>query len=214
MNQTESEQNNVEVSYDNVEGNFFDKYNSKNPIVQKIMQGFMDSLIDFVRKTGVKKIYEAGCGEGHLSLSLCKQGYAIRGSDIGEEAIAEAKKAAKELGCDVSFELKSIYDLDQTDSEDLIVCCEVLEHVDNPAKALESLASIAKEYVILSVPREPIWRFLNLVRLKYIFSLGNTPGHIQHWSTAGFIKLVSGYFDIVEVKKPLPWTMLLARVRK
>jgi 2-polyprenyl-3-methyl-5-hydroxy-6-metoxy-1,4-benzoquinol methylase len=214
MNQNTSEEKNIEVSYENVEGNYFDKYNSKNPVVQKIMQGFMDTLTELAKKTGVKKIYEAGCGEGHLSLTLCKSGYEIRGSDIGEEAVEEAKSAAKQLGCDVQFDLKSIYDLDKNDSEDLIICCEVLEHVDDPERALKSLASVAKEYIILSVPREPVWRFLNLIRMKYIFSLGNTPGHIQHWSSGGFVKLVSKHFDIVEVRKPLPWTMILARVRK
>jgi hypothetical protein len=68
--------------------------------------------------------------------------------------------------------------------------------------------------VVVSVPREPIWCGLNMVRGKYFSKLGNTPGHIQHWSSSDFVNLVSKYFDVVEVKKPLPWTMLLCRVKE
>jgi len=63
------------------------------------------------------------------------------------------------------------------------------------------------------VPREPIWRILNIARGKYIGDLGNTPGHVNHWSRRGFIDLLSRRFDVVEVRSPLPWTMALCRVR-
>jgi hypothetical protein len=59
------------------------------------------------------------------------------------------------------------------------------------------------------VPREPIWRLLNMMRGKYIGSLGNTPGHLQHWSTSEFRKFVAPVFNVVEVRTPLPWTILL-----
>ncbi|WP_207642472.1 hypothetical protein, partial [Desulfosporosinus sp. I2] len=68
-------------------------------------------------------------------------------------------------------------------------------------------------HIILSVPREPLWRILNLARGKYIPDLGNTPGHIQHWSKKSFLRLVNRYFDVLEVKSPLPWTMVLCRIR-
>src|SRR3546814_15329572 len=71
--------------------------------------------------------------------------------------------------------------------------------------------SILEKYLIISVPREPIWCALNIMRGKYLRSFGNTPGHIQHWSQKGFVRLISKYFDIVEIKKPFPWTMLLCR---
>ncbi len=43
---------------------------------------------------------------------------------------------------------------------------------------------------------------------------GNTPGHLQHWSRAGFLRLVADYFEVVEVRTPLPWTMALCRPRR
>jgi len=114
-----------------------------------------------------------------------------------------------------TFFVRSIYDLEQgRDSADLLVCCEVLEHVEDPASALAALQRAASNYVVLSVPREPIWRVLNMMRGKYWGQLGNTPGHLNHWSSRSFIRLVGQYFDIVEVRNPFPWTMLLCRVRR
>jgi 2-polyprenyl-3-methyl-5-hydroxy-6-metoxy-1,4-benzoquinol methylase len=113
------------------------------------------------------------------------------------------------------FESKSIYDLDATqDESDLVVCCEVLEHLENPEAGLEALQRITQQHLIVSVPMEPLWCMLNMARGKYLSQWGNTPGHIQHWSKHGFTELVSKYFDIVEISNPLPWTMLLCRPRK
>jgi hypothetical protein len=63
------------------------------------------------------------------------------------------------------------------------------------------------------VPREPLWRVLNLARGKYLADLGNTPGHVNHWSRGGFLDLLSRRFEIVEARTPLPWTMALCKVR-
>jgi hypothetical protein len=110
------------------------------------------------------------------------------------------------------FERRSIYELDAArDSADLVVCCEVLEHLDNPDGGLRALQRIASRSLIVSAPREPLWRLLNLARGKYVADWGNTPGHVQHWSKRDFVGLVSRYFQVVEIRSPLPWTMLLCR---
>ena len=86
-----------------------------------------------------------------------------------------------------------------------------MEHLQSPEEALKVLQKVVDGYIILSVPQEPIWCALNLLRGKYISSFGNTPGHIQHWSRKKFIELVAQYFDIVEIKTPFPWTMILCK---
>ena len=79
--------------------------------------------------------------------------------------------------------------------------------------ALATLASLARPWLIVSVPREPIWRALNLARLKYVADMGNTPGHLSHWSKRGFVELLDSRVDVIEVRSPLPWTMALCRAR-
>ena len=140
-----------------------------------------------------------------------KEGLSARGSDFSSQIIKIANANAKEQNLDMDlFEVRSVYDLTpENDGADLIICCEVLEHLEFPEQALHALQKVVSQRLILSVPREPIWCTLNLVRGKYIPKLGNTPGHIQHWSKRAFIQLVSKYFKVIEAKNPLPWTMLL-----
>ncbi|MFU2316330.1 class I SAM-dependent methyltransferase [Rahnella sp. PCH160] len=199
-----------------VVGNSFDKYASKNPVVRWMMNGFESSLSGLVAKASPKTIHEIGCGEGYWVIRWKLQGIEARGCDFSSKVIDMAIENANhsKISPDV-FKTRSIYDLSQdTDSADLIVCCEVLEHLEDPEAGLKALQKVASNYVILSVPREPLWRALNLARGKYIRDLGNTPGHLQHWSKRSFISLVGEYFDIIEIKTPLPWTMILCRPQK
>ena len=83
----------------------------------------------------------------------------------------------------------------------------------DPAGALDRLAELAQPWLIASVPREPLWRALNLFRFTYVSMLGNTPGHVNHWSKRGFARFLERRFEVVELRSPLPWTMALCRAR-
>jgi 2-polyprenyl-3-methyl-5-hydroxy-6-metoxy-1,4-benzoquinol methylase len=198
-----------------VVGNTYDKYGSRNPVVHKIMSGFSKSLSELVIKASPNTIHDVGCGEGFWVLEWIRQGKTARGTDFSSQVIELARSNAIKQGASPTlFEPRSIYDLNAPrDSADLVVCCEVLEHLDHPEDALSTLQTVIEKYLIVSVPREPVWRALNLARGKYIGRLGNTPGHIQHWSRDSFMQLISKYFQIVEVENPLPWTMLLCQPR-
>lgn len=198
-----------------VVGNTYDKYGSRNPIVKWIMKGFTSALTELVQESAPRSIHEIGCGEGYWVLSWAEQGFLARGSDFSSHVIDIARENSVQRGISAQiFRVGSIYDLNaDRDSADLIVCCEVLEHLEDPQEALRALKAVVSGHLIISVPREPIWRSLNLARGRYISALGNTPGHIQHWSTKHFIELVSPHFDIVAIRTPLPWTMLLCRPR-
>ncbi|NDL64127.1 class I SAM-dependent methyltransferase [Acerihabitans arboris] len=196
-------------------GNAYDKYGSRNPAVKWMMQRFESALSDFVSQVMPQSIHEIGCGEGYWVLRWNEQGLAARGCDFSQQVIEIAREnaLARELPPTL-FEIRSIYDLNsKRDGADLVVCCEVLEHLENPEAGLEALQRVECGHLILSVPREPLWRSLNLARGKYIADWGNTPGHLQHWSKKSFIRLVSKYFAVVDQKNPLPWTMLLCRPR-
>lgn len=199
-----------------VVGNAYDKYGSSNPIVKRLMKGFSDSLSSLVDKARPQTIHEIGCGEGYWVLDWQAQGIKARGSDFSKTVIEIARENAVTSGLEPSiFKSCSIYDIEPSiDTADLIICCEVLEHLEDPEAGLAALHRVASDYVIVSVPREPIWCLLNMVRGKYLTQFGNTPGHIQHWSKREFERFVRNYFDVVEVLSPLPWTMLLCRKRR
>jgi 2-polyprenyl-3-methyl-5-hydroxy-6-metoxy-1,4-benzoquinol methylase len=93
-----------------------------------------------------------------------------------------------------------------------VVCCEVLEHLDHPEKGMAELYRILKKdgVALVSVPHEPIWRVLNLARFKYVSDMGNTPGHLNHWTRSQFKDFAQKIgFTVVKDNSPFPWTMLL-----
>jgi 2-polyprenyl-3-methyl-5-hydroxy-6-metoxy-1,4-benzoquinol methylase len=192
----------------------FDKYGSRNPVVRYLMGGFYESLEALVSKSSARSIHEVGCGEGYWTTRWAARGLRARGSDFSEQVIALARQNARHSAGHPQFHVASIYDLTRPrDSAELVVCCEVLEHLDDPNGALEVLASIASPWLIVSVPREPIWSMMNMARGRYWSRLGNTPGHIQKWSRSEFLRLLSRSVEVVAVRTPLPWTMALCRAR-
>jgi 2-polyprenyl-3-methyl-5-hydroxy-6-metoxy-1,4-benzoquinol methylase len=195
-------------------GNVYDKYSTRNPVERRMVAGFLAQLEELVERTGAREAHEVGCGEGELALRLAARGLRVRGSDAFAEVIGEARRRAAAAGAEIDYETKPIQELDpESDGAELVFCCEVLEHLDAPAAALETLAALAQPWLIVSVPREPLWRVLNLARLKYVRDLGNTPGHLSHWSRGGFLRFLEPRLAVVEVRSPLPWTMALCRVR-
>lgn len=190
-----------------------EKYDSSNPIAQKMLDGFMNSITDLTQQipTAIYRITECGCGQGHVNRHLERlfQEAMIRGLDIDTPDVKIAIN--NKLRQNTQLYIKSIYDIDAEEQADLVVCCEVLEHLENPQLAIQKMAGLNADYYLFSVPREPLWRILNFLRGKYMKDWGNTPDHRNHWSTSGFINFVNQELEVVAVNKPLPWTMILAK---
>jgi len=133
----------------------------------------------------------------------------VLGTDFSSLVIAEARR--RQPG--VEFEVCSVYDCASLGRFDLVVACEVMEHLEHPDRALRAIQLAASGYVLATVPREPLWRVLNVLRGRYWGALGNTDGHLQHWSRGSFQRFLATQLDVVDVRSPLPWTQVLARPR-
>jgi 2-polyprenyl-3-methyl-5-hydroxy-6-metoxy-1,4-benzoquinol methylase len=196
-------------------GNVYDKYSTRNPVERRLVNGFLAQLEELVERTGAREAHEVGCGEGELALRLAARGLRVRGTDAFAEVIGEARRRAAAAGAEIEYETRAVQALEpERDAAELVLCCEVLEHLEDPVGAVEVLASLAEPWLIVSVPREPLWRALNLARLRYVRELGNTPGHLSHWSRRGFLRFLEPRLEVVAVRSPLPWTMALCRVRR
>ncbi len=202
------------VNPDEAGGNVYDKYASQNPVERRLVAGFMRTLDELVEKTGAATAHEVGCGEGEVSARLARAGIRVRGTDAFPDVIDEARRRADSEGLEIDYSAEPVQKLSpESDAAELVVCCEVLEHLEDPDGALEVMAGLARPWLLASVPREPLWRALNLARLSYVGDLGNTPGHLNHWSKRGFARFLETRFEVVDLRSPLPWTMALCRVR-
>jgi ubiquinone/menaquinone biosynthesis C-methylase UbiE len=198
-------------SVGNVVGNVYDKYHTRNPIARRLMRGFLDSVTTLTHSVRPSRVLEVGCGEGYLSDHLLRTVPSITQVEACDLSL---DRVPTQLQSRISFRVGSVYDLQYADrSFDLVVCCEVLEHLTDPDAAMQELARVAKGFVLLSTPREPIWRILNVARGKYWSSLGNTPGHIQHFSSHGLLALARAHLTVSEIRQPIPWTMILGTPR-
>ena len=191
------------------------KYTRTNAITRRLLAGFFGALGEAVGAAGaVGSALEVGCGEGVSTekiKAMLPPAALLHASDINRVRLA----AARERNPGVPIIEESIYNLSRPDrSYDLVFCLEVLEHLDDPDAALAEICRVSRRWVVTSVPREPIWRVLNLARLKYVWGLGNTPGHLNHWSKNGFARFVAKRLDVRKVLSPFPWTMIVGEVKR
>ena len=195
-----------------VTGNTYDKYGSANPVVRRLMARFERALDELWALASPRSVLDVGCGEGVLTERWARRTDGrVVGVDLDDPAL-RAEWAARRAP-NLSFAAMAAERLDFADGEfSLVAAIEVLEHVRDPSRTLAELARVALGgHLLLSVPREPLWRALNVARGAYVRQLGNTPGHLNHWSRRGFVELVARHATVLEVRSPLPWTVLLAR---
>lgn len=193
-------------------GNTFDKYGSTNPVVRRLMGGFHSALEELWEKAAPESILDIGCGEGVLTCEWAERlgGGRIVGIDLDDPKL-RAEWAKRERP-NLEYRVEEATNLSFADGEfDLVTAIEVLEHVPDPERTVSEMARVASRHVLVSVPREPVWRMVNVARGAYIRDLGNTPGHLNHWSKRSFIDLLGRHGTVSEVRSPFPWTMLLVR---
>lgn len=187
----------------------FIKHTSKNPIQKFLIKNFYSALISLAKPLSPKNILDAGCGEGFTINKLSKNniGKTIEGVEYEKDAIAFGKKLFPGL----KIKQGSIYDLPYKNGYfDLITCTEVLEHLEDPVKALQEMLRVTKKYLIISVPNEPLFMLSNFLRGKNISKFGNDPDHINHWTIFSFLNfLKKNGLKIKKVKLPFPWILVL-----
>ena len=197
-------------------GNYWDKYGSKNLIVGWITRKFIADwccLIRQIKEPG-DKVLDVGCGEGLLTDNIrrrCK--VHITGLEIDKAVLAKAKNTypgTKFIQGDI-MKLKGRYDI--------LMASEVLEHIGyiNNDLAYVDIAiqncKLTGRVCLFSVPWEPWFRVSNILRGKYLLRLGNTPGHLNHWTTKGLKAMLGRHFSHVQVCGSTLWNIAVCSDR-
>jgi SAM-dependent methyltransferase len=185
-----------------------EKYHVNNPVVAFLVRRFFARVGAVTDAVSPESVLDAGCGEGEL---LRRGVFGSAGTvslDRSREALAEIRthtKAARPV-CGSVLQLPFA-----SASFDVVVCLEVLEHLADPAAAVEELLRVARRAVVLSVPYEPYFRLGNLLRGKYLSGLGNHPEHIQHWNPRRFRAFLAPTGCEVRVEQAFPWIIACLR---
>ncbi len=188
------------------------KHKTSSSLQRKLLNIFTDTLVEEVRKLNPQSILDVGCGEGFTLERLRTEGIGkkLEGVDYLDRAVELGMKEHPEL----TLKQGSIFDLKYKDNSfDVVICSEVLEHIENPAEGLKELVRVSKKYCILSVPNEPFFMGGNFIRGKNLSRFGNDIEHINHWTFWQFKKFVGSELKINVVKYPVPWTLIVAEKR-
>lgn len=160
------------------------KHSRKDPISRWHVRSMMEVIYQLVESTNPKTVLDAGCGEGFVSQYLATRNgsMSITGIDVQPQAIEFAKN---NFGEAVTYRLGSLYALPFSDNSfDTVVCSQVLEHVDDVETAVAELKRVARHFVVITVPREPYFKFANDFARAIRFS--EDPGHVNFWTSSDF----------------------------
>ena len=192
----------------NAKVRFYDTYHQKNNKYHSVIRRnnftyfyilqFLHSH-DINRFGTMRKVLDIGCGVGTMSLYLASLGAEVTGIDISERAISLSKDAQKSLGIkNVSFHHGDI--TAARGIFDLVICLEVIEHIEDDGKMLDEIRSHLKKggRLFLSTPsRENV-----LYTLGFYKKFDTEVGHCRRYTMDELHTLVSHHgFQVIAQKK-------------
>jgi ubiquinone/menaquinone biosynthesis C-methylase UbiE len=196
-------------------GNHTHKYTARNPAIRLLTERWvanLDRLFGQLSRDPLDppgQALEVGCGEGVIADRLHRRWEEVVALDLPDAGLrADWRRCPGPR-----FLHASAHDLPFADGRfDVVVAAEVLEHLPDPLRGLREMARVGRRHLVLSVPREPVFRSCNLIAGRHVRDLGNTPGHLNHWSKRSFVRFVAQVAEIRAVTSPFPWTTVWAEL--
>jgi SAM-dependent methyltransferase len=186
------------------------KYNSPNPLQQFLIGRFLRTVGSLVEQSGALVLADIGCAEGFVTRYVWSLRPEIR--CVGIDIDVGALERGKLISPNRRAQQASIYNIPyRSEAFELVLCLEVLEHLDRPERALAELMRTTRRYCLVGVPHEPFFRIANFLRGKNLARLGNDIEHVNHWGKASFARFLQDSGLIVRRLKPsFPWLVALA----
>lgn len=194
----------------------FKKYNNErvylhpNPVLRFIEKSRIRTILSLAKIKNNDRVLEVGCGEGYI-LNLINNGK-LYGIDLSNTAIARAKQ---KLASKTNVKKLIIGPAEKLPfkpkSFDVIICSEVIEHVQNPRRVLQELARVAKPNarIVVTFPNEALINKLKQIVFKiglFELLLKNVPKrmdnewHLHVFNITLFKKLIQNKLKIIKIK--------------
>lgn len=145
---------------------------------------------DITQKNIITSIADVGCGSGFKLLKYFKE-YILFGYDLKPTVEILKIKYPNNNWIISNFNSKP-------ESSDMVICADVIEHVDDPDELLEFIKKMNPEHIIISTPDR------NILNEKLNRSHTGPPGnkhHIREWSFEEFESYISDHFNIISHSK-------------
>lgn len=145
-----------------------------------------------------RSVIDVGCGTGHLLHAVVEAADPKR--VLGVDHASAGIRRARELVPTGEFRSESLYDLDASESFDLVLCTEVLEHLSKPDVAMRILARLCAPggLMVITVPDG---------------ALDDWEGHRNFWGEPELASFLGSYGDVTVTRMESDPMSLLARVR-
>lgn len=144
---------------------------------------------DLMRDEGLTTVCDLGCGAGYKLIHYLGD-YETIGYDV-PETVAFLKNKYP----DRRWETSDISAHNIGAKYDLVICADVIEHVENPIALLSFAIARSRKRIVLSTPDR------DLVYPRFSpHHLGPpaNPSHVREWSFAEFARFVDTYIDVLE----------------
>lgn len=152
-----------------------------------------------------KQVLDVGCGGGILSESMARAGARVLGIDLSAALIEVAELHALQAKIPVGYRTAAVEDLarERHGAFDAVTCMEMLEHVPDPAAALQSLAALTKpagDVIVSTLNRHPQAFAVAILGAEYIAQVlprGTheylkfiRPSELARWGRAAGLELI------------------------
>lgn len=102
------------------------------------------------------RVLDAGCGDGVISGDLASRGAQVTGLDLAWKRVSFARRRSAQQaagGAALHYVQGSIYDLPFPDgSFDTVLCTDLLEHLDDPQRAVSELVRVSSRWALVTAP--------------------------------------------------------------
>lgn len=173
---------------------FYNRYHHKNSEFYSVIQDNNFTYFFHIRELKKvlsrmkenSKILDIGCGVGTLAFYLASKGFSVTGIDVSSRAIQIAKIYLDKSGLKkVKFSEGDVQKVKLNTKYDLIVCTEVIEHLENDDKMLETIFSLLNHNgkLLLSTPS------LNapLFKIGLLRNFDREVGHLRRYKMEDLI---------------------------